>query len=222
MKRRKAIRFITTVATLGASLLLGALSGHYYFSHNTVEAALRIDQLEADKQRLEESNERLEFVKDLAAEFSMNPHIVELVHKYSLEYVDPAQPEWRLVQTPEFMTHIMLSMIHAESKGKPKAVGDSGRARGLTQIWVSTAQQYGEVEPDQLLDPETNIRFSFLHFHHLLKRYRGNLALALYAWNRGSSKVDQLIRYGQPPGNGYGPKVYSASLSSSARQGGGD
>lgn len=40
----------------------------------------------------------------------------------------------------------------------------------------------------------------------------GNLALALYAWNRGSGKVDQLIHYGEIPSNGYGRKVYRAAL----------
>lgn len=209
MNKVKALSFIITVV---AAMIVGAFAGQLYFSRHTAQAVLRIDDLENENLQLLAQNARLRFVSDLAAEFSINPRIVELVHDFSLQYVDAAQPEWRLIQTPEFMTHIMLSIIHAESKGKMSAIGDSGRARGLTQIWVSTARQYGEVEPAELLDPETNLRFSFQHFHYLLKRYRGNLALALYAWNRGPGKVDKLISYGQPPSNGYGVKVYRASL----------
>jgi soluble lytic murein transglycosylase-like protein len=82
----------------------------------------------------------------------------------------------------------------------------------LTQIWTTTAGQYGEVTFDDLLDPETNIDFSFRHLHYLLKRYRGNLALSLYSWNRGQGTVDRLLRYGQPPNNGYGPRVYKAAM----------
>ncbi len=210
-------RFFLFIAILCAAALFGGFAGHHYLTHESALAADLIDRLEAENERLEGENARLEFVHELASEFSMNPAIVDLVHNYSVQYVNPEQTEWRLIQTPEFMTHIMLSMIHAESKGSPDAVGDNGRARGLTQIWVSTARQYGEVTPDQLLDPETNIKFSFQHFHYLLQRYKGNLALALYAWNRGAGKVDKLISYGLPPDNGYGAKVYKASLANVSR-----
>jgi hypothetical protein len=209
MSKTRIVLFITILST-GA--LLGAFAGHHYLTHDADPSAEVIDRLEAENLRLAEENARLEFVQDLASEFSMNPTVVDLVHRYSRQYVNSSETEWRLIQTPEFMTHIMLSVIHAESKGKPDAVGDSGRARGLTQIWVSTARQYGDVTAEELLEPETNIKYSFQHFHYLLRRYKGNLALALYAWNRGAGKVDKLISYGLPPSNGYGVKVYRASL----------
>ena len=155
---------------------------------------------------------RLSYINDLAVEFSVEPMIVTLIDRYSREYLKKDGQEWRLLKTPEFLTHIMLSLIHAESGGNPAAIGDDGRARGLTQIWVSTAERYGEVTAEQLLDPQVNISFSFQHFHYLLKKYRGNLALALYAWNRGDGKVDRLLFYGQSPQNDYGRKVYQATL----------
>ena len=99
-----------------------------------------------------------------------------------------------------------------DSASTSEGVGDGGKARGLTQLWVSTARQYGDVTPEQLHLPETNISFSFKHFRHLLKKYRGNLALALYAWNRGAGKVDKLLIYGESPQNGYAKKIYEAAL----------
>ena len=163
-------------------------------------------------QVLTQRNEKLSYFYDLATEFSMDPAVVTLVDLYARDYMSHDGPEWRLVRTPEFMTYIMLSLIYVESKGDPSAVGDGGKARGLTQIWVSTARDYGDVTPEQLHQPETNISFAFKHFHNLLKKYRGNLALVLYAWNRGSGKVDRLLVYGESPQNGYAKKIYEAAL----------
>ena len=199
-------------ATLVVGLLAGFLSFAYQFDEVESQLENEIDLLETRNQILTQENERLLYVNDLAIEFGMNPTIVTLVDHYSRKYLDQGGSEWRLLKTPEFMTYIMLSVIHAESKGNPSAVGDGGRARGLTQIWVSTARQYGEVTAQDLLDPETNVSFSFKHFHSLLKKYHGNLALALYAWNRGPGTVDKLLSYGESPQNGYGEKVYEAAL----------
>jgi len=163
-------------------------------------------------QELTQTSEKLSYFYDLATEFALDPMIVTLVDQYARESMSDNGPEWRLVRTPEFMTYIMLSLIYVESKGNTFAVGDGGKARGLTQLWVSTARQYGDVTPEQLHLPETNISFSFKHFRYLLKKYRGNLALALYAWNRGEGKVDKLLIYGESPQNGYAKKIYEAAL----------
>lgn len=159
---------------------------------------------------VEEADPRELFVEELAKEFKIDPSIVRMVHRFSEEYVDQSL-EWRLLRNPEAVTYLMLSIIHTESRGNPSAVGDQGQARGLTQIWVSTASHYGDVTAEQLLDPETNIRYSYKHFHYLLKKYKGNFPLALYGWNRGPGTVDRLIRYGNSPANGYGRKVYHAA-----------
>jgi soluble lytic murein transglycosylase-like protein len=179
------------------------------------EAQLIKDQMTAlrqENERLAKRNEQRIYINDLAVEFSMDPTIVTLVDRYSRKYMKESGPEWRLVRNPEFLSYIMLSLIYVESKGDTHAVGDRGRARGLTQIWVSTAQDYGEVTAEALHRPETNISFAFKHFHQLLKKYQGNVALTLYAWNRGSRKVDRLLEYGESPGNGYAKKVYEAAL----------
>ncbi|HSR67509.1 MAG TPA: lytic transglycosylase domain-containing protein [Acidobacteriota bacterium] len=151
------------------------------------------------------------FIRDLSEEFRMEESVVRLVHQESKRYVDAGEDEWRLLRTPEAATYIMLSVIHAESRGDARAVGDDGRARGLTQIHWTTAQLYGDVTPEELLDPAVNIRFSFRHFHYLLKKYKGNFPLALYGWNRGPGTVDRLIRYGHSPANHYGRAVYHAA-----------
>ena len=203
--------------TLGAGLLAGTLAFFHYSAQSVRESNHEIAQLKQQNQQLRQKHEQLRYINDLAVEFSMDPFIVTLVDHYSRKFLKKTEPEWRLLKTPEFTTYIMLSLIYAESKGDAGTVGDRGKARGLTQIWVSTAQDYGEVTALQLMDPETNIAFSFKHFHHLLKKYKGNLALALYAWNRGHGTVDRLLSYGQSPQNSYGKKVYEAALMNNSR-----
>jgi len=194
------------------ALTVALLAGFVYLMDQADQLRDQIAVLSEQNLILTEKTEHLSYVNDLAIEFSMDPAIVILIDRFSREYMKNGGPEWRLVRTPEFMSYIMLSLIYVESKGNTHAVGDGGKARGLTQIWVSTAKDYGDVTAEQLHRPETNLSFAFKHFQHLLQKYRGNLALALYAWNRGSGKVDKLLVYGESPQNGYAKKVYEAAL----------
>ncbi len=198
------------MAILAFAVGLGAAG--YPLHYRSERLKNELAQLNITNHNLKEENDRLRYINSLAIEFSMDPLIVTLVDQYSRQYLNHSASEWRLLKTPEFLTYIMLSLIYAESKGDAGAVGDGGKARGLTQIWVTTARDYGNVSADQLLDPETNIAYAFKHFHGLLKKYRGNLAMVLYAWNRGPGTVDRLLLYGQSPENGYGKRVYQASL----------
>jgi hypothetical protein len=220
------MNFKESVNGVTVAVIVALLAGFFSMAYQIQRLDHRVEGLVQDNGRLTARNHAIEtqnvalssqskqltYVNNLAVEFSINPGIVTLVDHYSRQFMDGSGPEWRLLRTPEFMTYIMLSLIHAESRGNPAAVGDGGKARGLTQIWVSTAQQYGKVTAAELHQPETNISYAFQHFHHLLKKYRGNLALALYAWNRGSGTVDKLLTYGESPQNGYARKVYEAAL----------
>ena len=194
------------------ALTVALLAGFVYLMDQADQLRDQIAVLSEQNLILTEKTEHLSYVNDLAIEFSMDPAIVILIDRFSREFMKNGGPEWRLVRTPEFMSYIMLSLIYVESNGNPNAVGDGGKARGLTQIWVSTAREYGNVTAAELLRPETNLSFAFKHFQHLLQKYRGNLALALYAWNRGSGTVDKLLVYGESPQNGYAKKVYEAAL----------
>ncbi len=155
---------------------------------------------------------------DLAIEFGFNPIIIEIVDDQAKKAIAAPNSgeEFRLIRTQEYLTHIFLSLIYVESKGDVKARGDKGKAYGLTQIWLSTARDYVDnLEPADLYDPQINVEVSFIHFRHLLAVYRGNFTLALLGWNRGSGKVDKLIAWGDSPANGYGAKVFNASVTAS-------
>ena len=56
---------------------------------------------------------------------------------------------------------------------------------------------------EDLFDRDTNLRIGFRYLRTLMVKYNGNLELALLAYNRGPERVDQLLRAGQDPNNGY-------------------
>ncbi len=211
LKKRRVLVILFSLALLAVGVLTATT---HYYRKGCLQDKKQIVQLHAENRMLQKENKRLHYIQDLAVEFRMDPLIVSLVDTYSRQYVNKDKPEWRLLRTPEFATYIMLSLIYAESGGDPSAIGDGGKARGLTQIWVSTAKGYGDVSAEELLNPETNVAYSFKHFQYLLQKYRGNLALTLYSWNRGPGTVDNLLKYGETPDNGYGKKVYEAALMS--------
>ena len=200
----------TSVLSLGVILVLSQFQNS--FKIDSFEAALA-DAVAITEAAVHEGNE-LKRKHDLAIEFGFNPIIIEIVDDQSRKAMLTAKgDEFRLIQTQEYLTHIFLSLIYVESKGVVDARGDKGKAYGLTQIWLTTARDYVDnLEPNQLYDPQINIEVSFLHFRHLLAEYRGNFTLALLGWNRGSGKVNKLISWGESPANGYGAKVFNASV----------
>jgi len=208
------VGYVSFIVLLGGSLILSQIQNS--FKTESLEESLADAYMITQAAVYEQSE--LKRKHDLAVEFGFNPIIIEIVDDQSRKAMlaPNSGEEFRLIQTQEYLTHIFLSLIYVESKGDVKARGDKGKAYGLTQIWLSTARDYvDDLEPHHLYDPQINIEVSFLHFRHLLAVYRGNFTLALLGWNRGSGKVDKLIAWGDSPANGYGAKVFNASVTAS-------
>lgn len=88
--------------------------------------------------------------------------------------------------------NLIKAVIREESGFNPKAENPDSGAQGLMQILPSTAKQYG-IGGD-LFDPERNIGVGTRHLAELLKQYRGNMELALAAYNAGTETVDTLTK----------------------------
>lgn len=100
---------------------------------------------------------------------------------------------------PELSFHL----VRLESEFNPKAVSKVG-AVGLTQLMPSTASMIEKgVTREQLFVPRTNLRVGLRYLRTLLDQYKGNVRLALLAYNRGEDAVWRDVRAGINPGNGY-------------------
>jgi soluble lytic murein transglycosylase len=90
---------------------------------------------------------------------------------------------------------LLAAVIYQESKFDPDARSSSG-AVGLMQLLPETGQGIADRtggdawRPEDLLEPELNIRYGAWYLRHLLDKY-GSEALALAAYNAGQTNVDR-------------------------------
>jgi soluble lytic murein transglycosylase-like protein len=98
---------------------------------------------------------------------------------------------------------LAFRVVRVESQFKETARSPVG-AVGLTQLMPSTARQLQPgITREQLYDRETNLRIGFRYLRGLIKQYRGNVRLALLAYNRGPVAVENELAMGLDPANGY-------------------
>ena len=88
---------------------------------------------------------------------------------------------------------LIKAVIKVESRFDPDAVSKKG-AKGLMQLMPKTAEALGVIDP---LDPRDNINGGAKYLKNLLKRFKGNLKLALAAYHAGCGKVSKFK--GMPP-----------------------
>jgi soluble lytic murein transglycosylase-like protein len=112
---------------------------------------------------------------------------------------------------------LVHAVISAESGYNPQAVSRAG-ARGLMQLMPETARRYGVRNS---MDPVDNIYGGVKYLRDLLTMFKGNMELAVAAYNAGENAV---IRYGLrvPPYTetlGYVPRVLDFYRKFQTRQG---
>ncbi len=88
---------------------------------------------------------------------------------------------------------LISSVIQAESDFDPKAVSKAG-ARGLMQLMPQTASRY---KVKNIHNPEENIEGGTKYFKDLMEKYKGDVKLALAAYNAGENAVAKYS--GVPP-----------------------
>lgn len=89
---------------------------------------------------------------------------------------------------------LLKAVIAAESGYNPTAISRAG-AKGLMQLMPETARRFGVTD---IFDPEQNIRAGAKYLSYLLHLFKGDLSLAIAAYNAGENSV---IKYGNkiPP-----------------------
>ena len=90
---------------------------------------------------------------------------------------------------------LIHAVIWQESKYQPEARSHAG-AQGMMQLIPATAKRFGCEDPN---DPQENIEAGTKYLGWLLKRFSGNVELALAGYNAGEGAVDKYN--GIPPYN---------------------
>ena len=107
---------------------------------------------------------------------------------------------------------LVLAVIRTESTFQPDAVSPKG-AIGLMQLLPSTAAEVAAelgLEWDgahQLLEPDLNIELGTYYLAKLADHYRGDMDLALEAYNRGPTRLARLRAGGGPGPRNYAQRV---------------
>ncbi|HEX2208485.1 MAG TPA: transglycosylase SLT domain-containing protein [Longimicrobium sp.] len=180
------------VALVGGVLFLGAFFLGVQSADSTViqlretfgvvapEGAIELKELEIA---------RLKRIHENSSTFGIPADLAERIEDIALaEGIEP---------------RVAFGLVRAESEFNRRAVSPVG-AVGLTQLMPSTARYFKRgLDREALMDRDTNLRIGFRYLRTLIEKYNGNLELALLAYNRGPQRVDQLLRAGIDPNNGY-------------------
>lgn len=103
-------------------------------------------------------------------------------------------------QDPKYKNdRLFLSLLNRESRFNPNAVSPTG-ARGYAQLLKSTAADPGfgiAPNPAAIHDPEQNVAFGKSYLEAMKKRYKGDTAAALVAYNGGPGAADRWVKSGK-------------------------
>jgi Transglycosylase SLT domain len=87
----------------------------------------------------------------------------------------------------QLQPEVLRAMMRQESQFYPCAVSEKG-AQGLMQLMPSTSEQFAVRD---VFDPQQNVDAGAKFLKQLFDKYKGNLGLALAAYNAGPAVVDE-------------------------------
>ncbi len=93
--------------------------------------------------------------------------------------------------------YLILAVMREESGYDPQAVSPAG-AIGLMQVMPFTARALAEgedVTTEKLMQPEVNIRYGATYLGAVLREFRGDVMLALAAYNAGPYAARRFARF---------------------------
>jgi soluble lytic murein transglycosylase-like protein len=161
-------------------------------------------ELSASGEDLEERlARRISLTKEVGAR---NLAVLNAVERYDISR-DMAEDIYDAAQESGIDPQVAYGLVKTESTFRERAVSNMG-ARGLTQVLPRTAKWLRPgTRADDLFDRKTNLSLGFEYLSDMIDKYKGDVKLALLAYNRGPGTVDRELSRGNNPDNGYADKV---------------
>lgn len=180
-------------ALLTGALLISALAGWTKRVGAVAAEAGRLDDARGEAALMRIQLERANTVLRYSTKYQIPADLASAVYDIALaEGIDPA---------------IGFRLVRVESSFKSNA-RSSADAIGYTQIQLPTARLYvPDISEAQLYKRDTNLRLGFRFLKHLMGVFGEDLHLALLAYNRGPTRVRQILAQGGDPANGYAEAV---------------
>jgi soluble lytic murein transglycosylase-like protein len=205
-------------ALLAAALLVGALAGSSSgarAAEDPVPPSLGMvaDEVRALAQRLESAREELAVTR---AQMDRANAVIQYSGRYQVP-ADLAAAIYDIALSEGIDPDVAFRLVKVESSFKLKALSNKD-AIGYTQVQLATARYYEPgLSEDQLYERDVNLRIGFRFLKDLIRRYGGDIELALVAYNRGPSRVEQILLEGGDPSNGYAESVLKGTRHDPAR-----
>ena len=132
--------------------------------------------------------------------------VQDAIDKYDISEA-LARDIYQIAQEEGIDPKVAYGLVKTESSFKNAAVSHVG-ARGLTQVMPRTARwMVPGTKASDLHDQKLNLRLGFRYLNQMIDKYKGDVRLALLAYNRGPGTVDKILKRGGDPNNGYADKV---------------
>jgi len=205
LRRRRRIQKVAFLAT-SVVVTLGVITAHRAATANAEPA---VTESRASMFTLGDSRKLREELASAQGELTIVRGQIERANKligYSTQYGIPAGLAGKVFDAsvregidPE----LAFRLVRLESEFNPRAVSKTG-AIGLTQLMPSTAVMFDKTATrDKLFVADVNLKIGMHYLRTLLDMYKGDVRLALLAYNRGEDAVWRDVRAGVNPGNGY-------------------
>lgn len=160
--------------------------------------------------RIAALTEELDSVRSQLAEAETRLERLNAVAKYSSLYrlpADLAGAIYDISREEGIHPSLAFQLVKVESGFRMMVKSNRG-AIGYTQLRLATARTLDrKVSEADLYNRDTNLRLGFRFLKQLLGQFDQDLQMALVAYNRGPSRVMELLTSGEDPANGYAEAV---------------
>ena len=148
--------------------------------------------MEKQRAAMQVQRESVRKQRELAQEWRPPPASASASASSETECERIADPELtplidRAAQTHQLDSKLLRGVMQQESGFRPCAVSVKG-ARGLMQLMPATLEQF---KVEDAFDPAANVEAGATYLKQLLDKYKGDLKLALAAYNAGPGAVDR-------------------------------